>query len=799
MKTSLVRLVLRLLSRRSRPTYSGAATLAGLDADVEVRFDEWAIPRIRARSEPDAWRALGFLHARERLFQMDFTRRAIAGRLAEILGDEPLHWEDLSVVFKGKRVPDLDRFMRILGLRRAAEGSRQALSGKGIDTLNHYAEGVNAYIAKGPLPVEFGLLRYKPEPWNPVDTLSIVKGMAYQLCYSWRSILAQWHCAHILADRPQLARELLPPEWPASDPRIMRYDGPAAAEALIATDAALRLFNSWGGPHAGSNNWVIGGSRTESGKPILSSDPHLFLASPGVWYAAAIEAPDLSVMGVTIPGAPGVTIGRNRRIAWGMTNVMAHDADLYVERVSPDDPNKVLVGDRWESVTLIPENIGVKGRPSVPCDVRITRHGPILTDAVGGGDGHVLAFKWTGHEPTNELEALLDVNRAGDFDAFTRAASKFGSPAQNVIYADVDGNIGYVLAGKIPIRRNGRGTTPVPGWHAPGPEDFEWTGFVPFDAQPRLYNPEEGFIATANNKTVTENYPFYISSYWEPPYRIRRIRERIRESSRHDADTVRAIQLDVRSLEAEEFVRDVVNPWAERLLRQELRGPEGPAVREALATLRQWDFECSADSRAAALHHALFHQLLKEVFEPTLGEDLWLLAFENWNESLMAAQRVFRNPDSSWLHERRMDDLLLRALTRAIRLLRERLGADSTGWTWGRLHTLTMPHPLGAHPTLGPALNLGPFATPGTSFTVNNGQFFYAYPFKHVAGPGLRQIVDLSDPERSRFVVNSGQSGNLTSPHHGDLAQVWLRGDHVPMSIDAPGVSTLTLKPVPAR
>jgi penicillin amidase len=340
----------------------------------------------------------------------------------------------------------------------------------------------------------------------------------------------------------------------------------------------------------------------------------------------------------------------------------------------------VLVGDRWESVTLIPENIGVKGKPSVPCDVRITRHGPILTDAVGGGDGHVLAFKWTGHEPTNELEALLEVNRAGDFDAFARAASKFGSPAQNLIYADVDGNIGYVLAGKIPIRRNGRGTTPVPGWHAPGPDDFEWTGFVPFDAQPKLYNPEEGFIATANNKTVTENYPFYISSYWEPPYRIRRIRERIRESSRHDAGTVRAIQLDVHSLEAEEFVRDVVNPWAERLLKQELRGPEAPA-REALTT-PPVGLRLHADSRAAALHHALFHELLKEVFEPTLGEDLWLLAFENWNESLMAAQRVFRNPESSWLHERRMDDLLLRALTRAIRLLRERLGPTG-GWTWG--------------------------------------------------------------------------------------------------------------------
>ena len=798
-KAPLIRLVLKLLSRRLRPTYSGNAALVGLDADVEVRFDAYAIPRIKARSEADAWRALGFLHARERLFQMDFTRRAIAGRLAEVLGDEPLAWQDLSVVFRDKRVPDLDRFMRVLGLRRAAEVSRRVLTGKAIATLAHYAEGVNAFITTGPLPLEFRLLRYRPEPWELLDTLSIVKAMAYQLCYSWRALLAQWHLSHILADRPQLARELLPPEWSASDPRILRYTGPASAQALLAADTALRLFAGWGGPHAGSNNWVVGPARSATGKPILCSDPHLFLTSPGVWYAAAIEAPDLSVMGVTIPGAPGVTIGRNRRIAWGMTNVMAHDADLFVERVSPEDPNKVLVGDRWESVTLYPENIGVKGKPPIPCDVRVTRHGPILTDAVGSGDGHVLAFRWTGQEATNEIEALLDVNHAGDYDAFAAALEIFGSPAQNMIYGDVDGNIGYVLAGKIPIRRNGRGETPVPGWLAPGPDDFEWTGFVPYHQQPKVLNPDEGFIATANHKTVTDDYPFYISSYWEPPFRIRRIHRRLAETQKHTIETLKSIQNDVHSIEAEDFLRDVIAPWAERLAQTEIRGPEGPPIRDALDTLRTWDFRCTTDSRAAAVYHALFERILREVFEPTLGEELWLLLFENWNEALMAAERVIRDPMSEWIAERRIDDLLLRSLSKALKALAKRLGPDPSGWTWGRLHTLTMPHPLGAHPLLGPALNLGPYPSQGTSFTVNNGQFFYAYPFKHVAGPGLRQIVDLADPERSVFIVNAGQSANLASPHHADLTAVWLRGEYVPMTLDAPGVTTLTLRPGGAR
>ncbi|MDP3938829.1 MAG: penicillin acylase family protein [Deltaproteobacteria bacterium] len=794
MKNALVSTVLRLLSRRSRPDYQGTVNLAGLDADVQVRFDEYAIPRIHARSEGDAWRTLGFLHACERLFQMDFNRRAISGRLAEILGDEPLGWEDLSVVFRNKRVPDLDRFMRVLGLRRAAEIAQLAISDKGMATLNRYAEGVNAFIAKGPLPLEFKLLKYKPEPWAPVDTVSMVKGMAYQLCYSWRSLLAQWQLSHVLADQPQLARELLPPEYPAEDPRILSYVGPGEAEALIAADVALRLFNGWVGPHGGSNNWVVNGSLSKTGKPILCSDPHLFLTSPGVWYAAGIESPDLSVMGVTLPGAPGVTIGRNRSIAWGMTNVMAHDADLFVERVSPDDPHKVLVGDQYESMTVLKETIGVKGKADVPIEVRVTRHGPVLTDAVGGGNGHVLAFKWTGHEPSNEVEALIDLNHAQDFDAFSAALEKFGSPAQNVIYADIKGNIGYVLAGRIPIRRNGRGTTPVPGWLAPGEDDFEWTGFVPYEAQPKVLNPDSGFIATANNKSVSDSYPFYISSYWEPPYRIRRIRQRLSEIQRHTLETMKSIQQDVHSIEAEEFVRDLVAPWADRLERLDLRGPGAEQIRRAVETLLEWDFRCTPDSRAAAIYHSLFAQVLRDVFEPRLGEDLWLLLFENWNEALMASERVLRDPNSGWMEGKRIEDVLMRAMTRALDNLKRELGADPRHWTWGRLHTLTMPHPLGGHPLLGPSLNLGPYPSRGTSFTVNNGQFFYAHPFKHVAGPGLRQVVDLADPERSAFIVNAGQSGNLASPHREDLAALWLRGEYVPMTLDLPGTSVLTLR-----
>jgi penicillin amidase len=407
----------------------------------------------------------------------------------------------------------------------------------------------------------------------------------------------------------------------------------------------------------------------------------------------------------------------------------------------------------------------------------------------------VLAVRWTGQEATNEREALLEVNHAGDFDAFAAALEKVGSPAQNVVYADVDGNIGYVLAGKIPIRRNGRGTTPVPGWIEPGPDDFEWTGFIPYDRQPKLFNPEEGLIATANQKSATDDYPFYISSYWEPPFRIRRIHQRLAETERHTVETMKSIQNDVHSLEAEDFCRDVIGPWMERLDQTEIRGAEEPAIRGALDTLRRWDFRCTTDSRAAAIYHALFERLLHEVFEPTLGEDLWLLLFENWNEALVSAEKVIRDPMSGWIAERRIDDLLLRSLSKALRLLAERLGSDPAGWTWGRLHTLTLPHPLGAHPVLGPALNLGPYPSQGTSFTVNNGQFFYAYPFKHVAGPGLRQIVDLSDPERSIFIVNAGQSSNLASPHHADLTALWRRGEYVPMTLDAAGVTKLTLRP----
>jgi penicillin amidase len=293
---------------------------------------------------------------------------------------------------------------------------------------------------------------------------------------------------------------------------------------------------------------------------------------------------------------------------------------------------------------------------------------------------------------------------------------------------------------------------------------------------------------------VTDEYPFYISSYWEPPYRIRRIRSRLAATPRHTAESMKSLQNDVHSLEAEELMHDVVAPWAERLRKIEIPGADAGKLRDALDALLSWDFKCTVDSRPAAIYHAFFSQLLREIFEPRLGEELWLLLFENWNEAIMASQRVIRDSKSGWMADKRLDDVLMRALSRGISDLEKGLGADPSAWTWGRLHTLTMPHPLGAHPLLGPALNLGPYPSRGTSFTVNNGQFFYAYPFKHIAGPGLRQIVDLADTERSVFVVNSGQSGNLASPHHSDLTSIWLKGEYVPMTLDGPAVSTLSLK-----
>jgi penicillin amidase len=786
MLSTVLTTVCRVLARPSLPTVRGEMAIPGLRAPVRVFRDAFSVPHIYASHEIDAFRAQGFVHAQERLFQMDFSRRAAQGRLAEIVGPVDAPWEDLTIHLKGATMVDMDHFVRILGLARAAEASEKSYSGKMMERLSAYAGGVNDFMERyrKKLPVEFKLLRYEPEPWTPLDTLAMSKLLALQLSTSMRTILALEGLRERFPGQERRLRDLFP-AYPADGPVTTRVKHPVPVHGMdlrqiLALEQHFREFVGGGGAHLGSNAWALAGSRTTTGKPILCSDPHLLLLAPSVWYLNHVSSEEegLDVIGCSLPGAPGVVIGHNRRVAWGFTNVMADDADIYVEEVHPEDPNRYRAGDGWADMEVRREAYKVKGKKDETREVRVTRHGPVVTDTVGravcpGIARDVLSLKWAAHAPSSDFEAFYRVNHASNWEEMREGAKLYGGSPLNLVYADVDGNIGYQMTGKIPLRRAGKGLLPIDGRPA---EENEWEGTLSFDLHPCVLNPPEGYVATANNQVVDDSYPFYITDLWEPPYRVMRIREMIGEREKHTPEEMVRMHTDVVALQARGFIRDVlasddVERWCEDSI-----------VRAAWRTLVEWDGDCRTDSVASAIWHVFFAVFMERRLREHLGEDLWCAYMELINQPVIPLENIAREGRPWWFDSPDGHAMeLAQTLESAVDRLREMFGPDMRGWTWGRLHTLLMKHPLGEVPLLAPFFNLGPFETPGDSTTVNNGQYFHAHPWRHQAGPSYRQICDLSDWDASRFVSYTGQSGNPVSPHYRDMAALWLRGEYAPM------------------
>ncbi|MFQ5456879.1 MAG: penicillin acylase family protein [Myxococcota bacterium] len=786
MLSTVLGAVLRTMAKPSLPQTRGEVKLPGLGAPVRAFRDENAVPHVYASNEIDAFRAQGFLHAQDRLFQMDFSRRAARGMLAEIVGPVDAPWEDLTVHLKGATMVDMDHFVRILGLAQAAEESAKTYSETMIARMEAYARGVNDCIAHmgKKLPVEFKVLRYTPEPWTMTDTLVISKLLSLQLSTSMRTILALEGLRERFPEGDRRLRDLFP-AYPQDGPVKVRVKHPVPTHGMdlrqiLALEQHFREFVGGGGAHLGSNAWAVSGDRSSTGKPILCSDPHLLLLAPSVWYLNHLNAEDedLNVIGSSLPGAPGVVIGHNARIAWGMTNVMADDADIYIEEVHPEDTRRYRAGNDWVDMEVRQEVYKVKGGREETRDIRTTRHGPVITDTVAGrvcpGIAHeALTLKWTAHAASSDFEAFYQLAHAGNWDDAKEAMRHWGGSPLNMIYADVDGNIGYAMTGRIPLRRAGKGLLPIDGRPA---EENEWEGYVPYDLHPNVLNPEEGYVASANNKIVDDSYPFYITDLWEPPYRVMRIREMIESREKHTPDDMGRMHMDVVAVQARAFIRDVLaSEDVERWL-------EDSIIRKAWKILIDWDGACTTDSVASAIWHMFFAVFMERRLKDHLGEDLYWAYMELINQPVIPLENVAREGRAWWFDRPDGHAMeLSQTLEEAVDRLREKFGRDMRAWTWGRMHTLVMKHPLGQVPVLAPFFNIGPFETPGDSTTVNNGQFFHAHPWTHEAGPSYRQICDLSDWDASMFVNYTGQSGNPRSPHYRDLTRKWLRGEYVPM------------------
>lgn len=766
------------LLRRPLPTVRGAASPRGLSADVEVIRDRWGVPHIYAETLPDLMLAQGYVHAQDRFWQMESIRRVASGMVAEVVG---------------KRGLPADRFFRRLGFRRAALAEATQLDEDGTLALDSYAAGVNAYLAEHArrLPVEFRLLRYAPAPWSDIDTLTCGKLLGWALSSNWDTELFR---ARLIERIGAEAAADLEPSYPLGHPLTIRpeLDHFGVDESFVEEFREARELLGAVGSGAASNAWAIDGARSATGKPLLANDPHLEPQIPGFWHESHLVGAGLEVTGVTVPGVLGIVVGHNRRIAWGTTVSLADTQDLYVERANPANPRQYEHAGRWEDARVIEEVIHVRRSEPIVEEVHVTRHGPVVSPALDGEE-RVLSLRCSSLEPTQPC-AILDLDRAASWDDFRRALSRWQIASLSFVYADVDGNIGYQLTGRIPIRARSSGLVPVPGWTG----EHEWQGYVPWESMPHVLNPRTHYVVSANNRLVPDGYPYHISHEWADGFRARRIRDLLVARERHDVESFQEMQSDLYSLAAAAFREHMLQASA-----------EDEVGASALSLLRAWDCRIGAESAAAALYEVWRFHLLRNVFGEKLGDEVVyylglsrsVLAHTSVYKVRVASHllRLLRERPASWFGSagpeasaagstgksgrwpRDWDEAIQRSFREAVTFLRATLGDDPRAWRWGDLHQLTFRHVIGAS-ALGRLLNRGPFPVGGDSDTICQAAVDVAAPFlAQGTTVSYRMIADLADFDRSVAVLPCGQSGHPGSRHYADQLLLWRRGGYHPM------------------
>ncbi|MBP1703804.1 MAG: Acyl-homoserine-lactone acylase [Chloroflexi bacterium] len=785
--------------RNSFPQVKGEIQIAGLDGPVDIYRDEFGVPHIFATTQHDLFFAQGYVHAQDRFWQMDFWRHIGSGRLSEMFGESQL---------------ETDRFLRTLGWARLAQEEVKTTDPETLKTLQDYAAGVNAYLGEhtgSDLSLEYAVLKllnsgYQPEPWQPLHTTTWAKVMAWDL---GGNMNREIQLAVLSKTFTQAQLDELFPPYPSDHPYIVPgftlgsqpQNDRSVSQPIpdltglfqrVARQAAL--LDPVLGPRTaeiGSNNWVVSGDLTASGKPLLANDPHLGIQMPSIWYEVGLhcvnKGPDCpyDVTGFSFAGAPGVIIGHNDRIAWGLTNVGPDVQDLFIEKINPDNPNQYEVNGQWVDMQLVKETIQVAGGEPQELTVRYTRHGPIVSDTYAdledfgqkaGGDipeNYAVALRWTALEVNHMFRAVIGFDRAQNWDEFREAARSFTVPSQNLVYADVDGNIGYQTPGNIPIRAQGDGRLPVPGWT----DEYEWQGYIPFEELPNTFNPPQGYVATANNAVVDSSYPYFINYYWDYGFRAKRIVELIEVGAGSiDIPYMQSIQGDAKDLNAELLVPI--------LLQIPL---DDERLSDARAILQDWDYFNTLDSAPGALYNLFWKNLLVETLHDDLPEDYWpgggTLAFEFFRQQV-------DQPDSYWWDNQgtpeveNRDQIFSRAFAKAVDEIEQLQGKDSKRWNWGDLHTATFENQTLGQSGVGPIealFNRGPFQTPGSSSNVNNIGWDAVDGFNVNSLPSMRMVVDLGNLENSQTMHTTGQSGHAYHPHYIDMADYWRATQYHPM------------------
>jgi len=762
------------------PDYRAVIELRGLERPVDIHWDPFGVPHIYAEREADLYYATGYVHAQDRLWQMTLSQLVAEGRFAEFLGEELL---------------SVDQYHRTLGFRETAERIKKESSPEILRILDAYARGVNDYVEQNRkrLPPEFALLGMEPIEWHPIHSIAISRLMAWEMNVSWWSKMLYGYLYNKL---PEYVMQEIIPQSDTGGPIMMsRTDSSfqqvtETAMALLEKELDIRSLLQRSGTTPGSNTWVAAGSRTNTGLPILAGDPHMGLSIPGTWYEMHLSLNGRNLSGATIPGAPVVVLGQNSRIAWSLTNMMSDDTDFFVELTDPANPEHYLAdttAGAWQSEPFHYRNevIRVRGGDDLLYRVRSTDHGPVITDIFPERaltDELLLSMAWTGHQVSHELEAFYRINWAEDMEDFLEALESFRSPGQNFSYADRDNNIAIISAAGLPIRNN----QPLRfrnGWDP----SHNWQGWIPFEDLPRVINPESGLVAHANNRLHGEDYPYYITSFWEPSSRIERIESWLQSHDTLTVEHFQELQLDTYSVHARELTESIL-----------------PVLRSAVPTfdfseilpyLENWDYRYDPESTAASIMDAFFMKLTENTLRDEMGE----LAYRNLIRTQRLAIRIMTrliqndsflfNDESTPLIESR-EFMIHQSMQDAVDWLTEHHGGEPIDWRWGDLHTLTLKPPLfgeaadqeNAPPLLRlivrNLMNKGPYPVSGHSMSINKGQYNWDQPFDMVLGPAVRRIVDLDALERSYSILPTGQSGNPFSEFYGDQTELWLNGSY---------------------
>ena len=747
----------------SLPQYSGSKQLPGVDDSVEVFFDEYATPHVFATNEKDLFYVSGYLMARERLFQLSLSAASGRGELSLFIGDDRL---------------SSDIYLRTFGIPFIAKELDKKLDDKTRKLLFAYCQGINDWIdeSENNWPIEFRILRSKPIKWKTSDVIAFSRLMAYELQQSWKGEIILGALVEELGIK--YAKGLFP-----NDPDDIMIATPynnmgAFYNKISNEERKIRSLIGMDGTVMGSNSWVINGNKTESGKPILSNDPHLGTKHPSWWYEMHLKGGKFNISGVCLPGMPIPIIGQNENAAWGFTNIMIDDMDFFIEKINPNNLNQYKHDNSWKEITIRKETIKLKSGSDTTITVRSTHHGPIITDIHGSlkNSKKQISMTWSGHFMSDELPTLIKMATIKNWDDFSDAVKTFSVPGQNIIYADINGNIGWRPAVKIPIRKNAKNLLPRPG------EDsaYDWNGFVPFNEMPFLLNPKKGFIATANNKTIDDSFPYYISNQWASPSRIKRIEEMLKDKTSTNLDYMQEIQMDQKSHLALEIVNHLLKTKS---------NDNNKWLNKGHNILSEWDFIESPNSKGALVYHYILNALLKNIYGDEMNKigENYLIDFVNQPMVPVRSMiSLLRAPNSIWFDDINTNEvesksqILEKSIVDGIRLLEKDFGNNDNNWKWSKTHTITQSHAMGSQKILNTLFNfnLGPFPSGGSSGSINKAEYKLLKDFDVAVAPSMRRIVDFNNLNETKFILPGGQSGLQNSPHYKDQSELYKLGKY---------------------